>query len=92
MFVEEREIGAVVGVVEKGVLPAVAALGHVMRGAGDDDACKTSHVRSCMAAGGRQLSMTSPYLPVAVVGVTLPALWYHAGIMIMGQKEMMRSW
>jgi hypothetical protein len=40
---EEVEIERVVGLLEEGLLPTVAALGYMMRQAGDDETRKTSH-------------------------------------------------
>jgi hypothetical protein len=45
MLRQQRPVAAVVALVEEGRLPAVAALGDMMRQAGGDDAGETRHDR-----------------------------------------------
>ncbi len=82
-FSQEIAVERIVGIGEEGALPAIAALGDMVRQAGDDDTGKAGHgPQVTPAAVGASIKCTVTEIPkpapppVAVLRSSLPPIFY----------------
>lgn len=58
MFGQQVALQRVIGVLEEGTRPAVAALGHVVRMTGNDDTGEAGHAASCRRRDAESIKCT----------------------------------